>query len=114
MAYIVKIKTVTKTGQNIDDVVSIQDDKPSTKEYDIFTIEEVTGKASDIIADAQKALPEIKMAWWNGSEWCAVEKEPVHAVRRTSGVFSSNLKAMADNAKKITEVSAKSESKNLG
>ena len=106
MAYIVKIKTVTKTGQNVDDVVSIQDVKPSTKEYDLFTVEEVTGKASDIIADAQKAMPELKLVWWDGSEWEAVEKEPMHAVRRTSGVFSSNLKAMTENATKITAVTA--------
>jgi hypothetical protein len=47
MAYIVKIKAAIKTGMGVNDVVSIQDVKPSAKEYSIFTIEEIKGTAAE-------------------------------------------------------------------
>lgn len=97
MAYIVKIKTAVKAGMSVNDVVSIQDVKPSTKEYEVFTVVEVAGKASDIQEQARKALPERKLVWLDGSEYKEVVQEPIFKVRHVSGVFAHNFAVDSKN-----------------
>jgi hypothetical protein len=97
MAYIVKIKTATKAGMNVNDVVSIQDAKPSSKEYEVFTVVEVSGAAASIQEQARRVLPERKLVWLDGSEYKEVVQEPIFKVRHVSGTFIHNFAVDSKN-----------------
>lgn len=112
MAYIVKIKTATKQGMNVNDVVSIQDVKPSVKEYSIFTIEEIKGTAADIHAKMQAALPERKMVWLDSAtgEYKEVIQEPIFKVRHVSGAFVHNFAVDSKNTVTVANKTTASKS----
>lgn len=110
MAYIVKIKTAVKAGMNVNDVVSIQDVKPSSKEYEVFTVVEVDGKAADIQEQARKALPERKLVWLDGTEYKEVAQEPIFKIRHVSGAFAHNYSVNSKNAVAIADKKTASKS----
>jgi hypothetical protein len=117
MAYIVKIKSAIKTGMNVNDVVSIQDVKPSAKEYSIFAIEETKGTAADIHAKMQAALPERKMVWLDSAsgEYKEIVKKPMFEAKYVNGVFTHNYGANTDNSVSVaTKITAAEKAKIAG
>jgi hypothetical protein len=117
MAYIVKIKSAIKTGMNVNDVVSIQDVKPSAKEYSIFAIEETKGTAAEIHAQMQAALPERKMVWLDSAtgEYKEVIKQPLYLAKYMNGVFTHNYGVNTDNTVSIaTKITAAEKAKIAG
>lgn len=104
MAYILTIKAETKqVNNNIGDVVSIQDIKPSLTEYEKFNVYETktTAKEEQELRDTK--IPQIKMTWKDGEDWKELVKEPTFRSKYDGIKYEHTFADSVENASVVSK-----------
>lgn len=77
--------------------MSIQDIKPSDKEYSLFFVEQVEGSVEEVKMLVQNSIPEIKKIWYDNGEYKELIEEPLYQARYIDGQIYHNFGQIEKN-----------------